>query len=339
MWSCKSFPKAAAGDSCSGSGGCHRFIDVVESNNCILHINLGTKKHCHGSAYGWLILEEKHCRPLVLYLLNPLTGNKIPLANKIARGHSDEYLEGRVSGNCLSQFSLSAEPTAAEGCVVVAAYHNFGGSRLVSWKLGGTGERETEHQQICTFIPMDSLVDYPQTFLGWDTTAIGFWRDKVHIFCGCDGRVLSCDLAAAAAHPLFSWAFVPEDFTLPFRGGYCFHFLVASPEGGELMLLSRHQAVFTDEETLKGTCRLTFCVHRMNEDGKRWDEAKTIGDYAIFVFLDSAFLVSVKDHPECRRDSIYYDGGIYDLTCDPITIGPYASSPPRCKALLLPCNY
>ncbi|CAL1352570.1 unnamed protein product [Linum trigynum] len=340
MHSCKYFP-TSAGNSCSGSDGCHRFLDVVENDNCILHVDLGTKKHCNGSAYGWLIMQEQYCRPLVLYLLNPLTGNKITLANKIAgreRERGDQYLDC-VSGNNLNGFAMSAEPTAAEGCVVVAAYHEFGGSGLVFWKLGGTGERETELQQICTFIPIDSLVDHPQTFLRWDATPIEFWRDKVHIFCGedGDGRVLSCDLAAAA-HPLFSWAFVPEDFTLPFHGagGYCVHFLVASPEGGELMLLSRHKAAYTDEDR---TCRLSFFVHRMNEDGKRWDEAKTIGDYAIFMVLDSAFLVSVKDHPECRRDSVYYEGGIYDLNGDPIPIGPYGSSPPHCRALLLPCNY
>ncbi|CAL1352565.1 unnamed protein product [Linum trigynum] len=77
-----------AGNSCpGGADDCHRFIDVAENDKCHLHINLAPDTFSHGSAYGWLILQQEqyeHWLPRAAgtlscsLLVEPFDGEKDP---------------------------------------------------------------------------------------------------------------------------------------------------------------------------------------------------------------------------------------------------------------------
>ncbi|CAL1400274.1 unnamed protein product [Linum trigynum] len=109
----------------------------------------------------------------------------------------------------------------------------------------------------------------------------------------------------------------------------------------------RKRAVFTGE----------FKVFKVHEDRRRWDEVGSIGDFALFLGYNTATWISIKDHPQITRDSIYFtddlnhrdevaDMGVYNLRTQTINQlystasvheNPYLISP--LPVWILPSNH
>ncbi|CAL1358513.1 unnamed protein product [Linum trigynum] len=292
-----------------GRGGGKKNNNNSNKKHSITHINLankdyGTNVHCHGSAFGWLLLEERPRKPrpsVALHLLNPFTRKKIPLPAEIRQVGG--YLLDSGKPREVRRFALSADPSTEESVVVVLCYGEkvsdevywgFDGG-LAFFKLGGRGGID-QRWTLVTFNPFEAQ----RCNLG--SSSVVFWRDKMHVLSPADGRVLAIDDdldGQGDDESMFSLAFLSENSTLVGRFGYrsC---LVVSPEG-ELMLLN-----FSVNSN-------RFDIYKMNEDEKIWNEVETIGDYALFYNSQSAIYVCVKDHPAYRNNCVYFRQDVYDL--------------------------
>ncbi|CAI0402967.1 unnamed protein product [Linum tenue] len=284
------------------NGNLHRITDVTATATEIKnkkprlqHVNLAdgprrVEVQCLGSAFGWLLLKEERSSPPswgpILCLMNPLTRNKIYLPRETTAG------QGTCVPCCIARFLMSAAPTATktEESITVVLLYQDGGGGLAFCKLGWD-ERWT-------------LVPFHDHLPRNKVAEIVSWRGKIHVLCEDDGRVLAYD----HLQPKFSLAFLAENSANLFNGERpCNYRLVVSPEG-ELMLLISHC------ESVGGRVK-RFSIYRAKEDGRRWrwDAVGSIGDYALFFDSSRAVYVSVRDHPECRRDCVYYMGNVYDL--------------------------
>ncbi|CAL1363254.1 unnamed protein product [Linum trigynum] len=295
MWRCKSK------DCHRHRPGCHCFFDVTaEHNNTLVcrHMNVAGDgpsaygRHTTPSTFGWLLRATEQ-QQRSLFLFNPFTGNQIPLPAQDDRS-SPEWRSH------VWAFAMSAEPTKTEEevCILMICY-------VI------TTDRK-QHRYVPSFCkigeprwrPIHLAAEVHECKLSGIMDMV-FWRGRFHCVC-LGGDILVCDLSAG----IISWGFRPQ---VPiFRGREQMHhrcYLLVSPGEEELMLV-----VKTDDLSGYDQNQLyKFKVCKIDVDGKRWDEVANTGDYAVFVDSWKAVCVSAKDHPECRRNCVYHQTGIYDL--------------------------
>ncbi|CAL1391068.1 unnamed protein product [Linum trigynum] len=57
---------------------------------------------------------------------------------------------------------------------------------------------------------------------------------------------------------------------------------------------------------------IRFKVFKLNEETKKWDEVRSIGEYALFLGFNTSTFVSARDHPEIVPNSIYFTDDMLD---------------------------
>ncbi|CAI0407758.1 unnamed protein product [Linum tenue] len=302
---------AAAMIGCKGSDNCRCFYDAAAQQ--FHHIEFPPGSHnratCRGSAFGWLFMTgQTPC----ISLINPLTGAEIPLPpitsfpgviayrpEKVGLeyllladdGFTMAYGKKYIEKSYICKVAMSAEPTAAEDCTVMAIRFNddyrlaICNPKAESWTL--LSDRGIAFQDVV------------------------FWKGQFHIL-DFYARLMVCDLSVPHRPKLSLVLDLPYHRQITALD----HYLVVCPAalGG-----GRERTYWTSE----------FRVFELNEEeGGGWDKVESIGDFALFLGSNTPAFVSTLDRPGLARNSIYFtdnlsechsknssghDMGIYDL--------------------------
>ncbi|CAL1386337.1 unnamed protein product [Linum trigynum] len=355
---------------------CRLFMDVARSQYHHLDFEQALKQaNCRGSAFGWLFMLQR-----IPVLFNPLTGGQISLPplttfpevlGYFPETVGAEYLivdhdyggllfavgKKYVESIYIDRIAMSAEPNAAEGCVLMATCWVLSKRRLAFCRPGGDK---------WTLLPYLSVGGGPVHYQN-----IVFWRNKFYAIDNYN-RILICDLAVPNVSFLAPKVrLLPADFDT--------RYLVVGL-ADELMLVGRSLAEREEdavgalneqhdagrEEDAGGRvipahieddrhevddqsvryvwdsdtddeCEccpnyetIKFTVYKLNEETNQWGEIKSIGDYALFLGMNTSACLSTQDHSGYKPDCIYftddsfekhvrrrrggYDMGIYHLS-------------------------
>ncbi|CAL1352564.1 unnamed protein product [Linum trigynum] len=351
--------------SSSHGSACHRFTDVTARNDKWRQIDLAAgdavEVQSHGSALGWMLLEERRRKPersCALCLMNPFTRNQIHLPAKTGRQperscalclmnpftRNKIYLPGKTGQgeylldvdcpipmiSSIKGFAMSDEVAAEGYVVIVLCSTNSGHGGLAFCKLGAGG---ANRRRLWSFITLNPSEDR-KFDLGRSEIAFSSQEGILYVLCPDDGRVFACDLVDQ--QPVLSLVFHPANSAPLFRrSGTCCYRLVESPEGELMLLIRTTEAGWTDNDLLV----VGFSIYQMSEDEGRWEEMRDIGEYALFFDSCKAIYVSVKDHPECVRNCVYERENINRLSCGRLTCHRLENNVHGGDCWILPSNY
>ncbi|CAL1355525.1 unnamed protein product [Linum trigynum] len=88
--------------------------------------------------------------------------------------------------------------------------------------------------------------------------------------------------------------------------------LAINPEGERMLVIKTYNGALNDTNLLG----IGFGVYEIIEYEQRWNEVRDIGGYALFYDPYKSAYISVKDHPECKRNCVYDREEIFGLNCE-----------------------
>ncbi|CAL1397598.1 unnamed protein product [Linum trigynum] len=222
-----------------------RCYDVAEQQFHDDHVDFPVDKTCRGSAFGWLFMVQQ--TPPV-FLLNPLTGNQIPLPplttfphvlayrpEKPGREYVLRYGSGKTYAHdkkytekkYIVRTAMSADPdgSSKEEELVVMAICFCSNFSLAFCKPGDAKWTPITHQAVIPFAD------------------VAFWKGKFYAL-DHNGGVYACDLSNPD-HPELSLRDNELDLVVSDT-----RYLVISPDGDELMMVTRHMCVSPENDAL-----------------------------------------------------------------------------------------
>lgn len=267
---------------------------------------------CVGSSHGWLVILDQKSNP---YLLNLFSSTKIQLPTKetfpnLNREVAFEYLQKWV---LIKKGVLSSNPSCNIDYVVMIIYNN--GSRLAFCKHGA-----------CAWTDLN-----------------GNYRTYADILCynnqlfalGCEGSIEVWDFNNSKDDFLVKTINIQPSFPnkIPQFEMYSCSDLYSShlylvESCGDVLLVARFVGEFvcngkpiyeadllTIEDTQPLLCpyqTLDFCVYKLDFDQKKWLDVENMNDRVLFLGGSHSVSLSAQEHPEYKRNSIYFTDNYWD---------------------------
>lgn len=283
---------------------CRSCFNVSESKVYHFEFPEAYGKHCCGSSYGWLTMVDNDSPSM--FLLNPLTRSRIDLPPittfpDIVAYRPDEvdgeYLIGNhigyvyphssklIARTYIAKVTLSTDP-AIPGCIVVVICGN------------------DRHLVFCS--PGDrQWTEIGQAYI-YDVV---FWRNQLYAVDWC-GSLVACAIGVPSPkETLVIDIGISSNISL--AKAFISHgrkYLVVDSFGELLMVVkvsgSRTNHIHPDLDHLYKTSR--FYVYRMDQETKSWKKVDDLGDYLLFLGVNSAELFLAHDFPQCKSNSIYF---------------------------------
>lgn len=284
------------------------FFDSLEKKVHKVELPEAGEKVFKGSAYGWVVVAEKSG---AIFLLNPLTRNKIKLPSRskfpdvrkyradkvgneyliwiysavLAPGRYQSHDATHVLNFLLRKVILSSSPTSMD-FVAVALYGEYG--HLAYCKRGDKKWSLIDNK----FPTCDDII---------------FHEGQLYAL-KCNGQLMVCDIDSCLKPIVTEVA--PAYTRIP--GGD--KFLVGSSSG--LMMIRRcihvDRCSISNEE-IYSSKTLSFMIFKLDTSGRNWYQVQSLGDDVLFLGLNSSLAISSHDYPVYKRNCIYFTDVNYNF--------------------------
>ncbi|KAF5740408.1 F-box protein SKIP23-like [Tripterygium wilfordii] len=271
-----------------------RFYSFTERK--LHHIELPElrERRCCGSSHGWMVMVDKS--PDV-FLLNPLTGSRIPLPpittfpqveDFLVSDDGDEkycyrphvldrshiYSGKLMQSRFLNKVALTGNPSVTRDYMVLAIY---GDLEHLAFCREGDDNWTLVHQDDAKLIFEDVV----------------YWKGNLYAV-DYSGRLIECDLGGPIPE-------VKRILTTRLIIGDRSYLVVS---GEELLLVSRTKECCFGERHYRRTKK--FMVFKLDEESLTWVEVADLRDRMFFVGNNFALSLSANDFPECKANYIYF---------------------------------
>ncbi|KAL2463454.1 F-box protein SKIP23 [Forsythia ovata] len=280
-----------------------------------------------GSSHGWLVILNEKADPI---LLNIFSGICHQLPGKETFPHIDSMheVENEVfeihykswnysvthSSETLRQLSvvkavLSSDPSCDANCTVIVMYYVLGTSKLAFCRLGDSrwtgfgGEIQSYYDVVCKDNMLYALGGGPSIEV-WDFHESTPTR-KIVIQAPCPQELKE-------AHQIYPSDLYSSQWYLVFSS--CEMFLVVRYIGE---FVRYDGEVVYEGDTLTNYFifpyrTIKFHVYKLDFDQKIWLPVESLDDRALFVGGNHSVSLSVKEHPGCNANSIYFTDDYWD---------------------------